>query len=138
MPLVTSTAPRASKLLTGRVGRPPLTMRKVATSSTRLTGRLTQSTQRQPRSSVKRPPRKTPTAEASPAIAPHAPSAVFRSLPSGKLVVRIYSVAGSIIAAPNPCTSRAPMSIVMLGASAQATEANVKITMPIRKTRRRP
>ena len=57
------------------------------------------------------PPRNTPAAEARPAIAPQAPSALVRSVPSLNVVVRIDSAAGSIIAAPSPCTSRAPTSI---------------------------
>ena len=56
----------------------------------------------------------------------------------GKEAVIMARLCGIISAAPIPCTSRAPMSIFMPGASAQATEANVKIRMPIRKTRRRP
>lgn len=48
------------------------------------------------------PPRKTPAAAAIPLTAPHAPSAVLRSLPSRKLIVSSESAAGAISAAPAP------------------------------------
>ena len=73
-------------------------------------------TQRQPGPSVSRPPSSTPAADASPPTPPQTPSAVLRSGPSLKVVVRIDSAAGSIIAAPMPCASRAPTSTPELSA----------------------
>ena len=77
-------------------------MRKIAArTSTAATG-LTKNTQRHPGPSVSSPPSSTPAADASPPTPPQTPRAVWRSLPSLKVVVRIESAAGSIIAAPAP------------------------------------
>ena len=46
-----------------------------------MTGRFTNSTQRQPGPAASTPPRKTPAAEETPAMAPQAPSARTRSVP---------------------------------------------------------
>ena len=48
------------------------------------------------------PPRSTPAAPPKPAMAPQMPSALLRSAPSSKVVVRIDSAAGEMIAAPSP------------------------------------
>ena len=50
----------------------------------------------------------------------------------------IPSVAGFMIAAPRPCTARAPMRKLAFGASPQASDASVKIASPMMKSRRRP
>jgi len=54
---------------------------------TTVTGGFTKNTNRQPGPCVSTPPRKTPAAAAIPLMAPQAPRAVLRSLPSRKLVV---------------------------------------------------
>ena len=56
----------------------------------------------------------------------------------GKVAVMIPSVAGFMIAAPTPWTTRAPMRKPALGASPQASDAPVKITRPMMNSRRRP
>ncbi len=84
-------------------------MRKIAASTSTAATGLTKNTQRQPGPSVSSPPSSTPAADASPPTPPHTPSAVWRSLPSLNVVVRIDSAAGSIIAAPAPWASRAPI-----------------------------
>ena len=50
----------------------------------------------------------------------------------------IESVAGIIVAAPTPCTTRKTMSCSMLCASPHAIDAVTKMTSPARYTRRRP
>jgi hypothetical protein len=82
--------------------RSPGTSRTVATSAATQTGRLTKNTQRHPGPSEITPPRNTPAVDPSPAIAPHAPNALWRSVPCVKVVVRIDSADGIIIAAPAP------------------------------------
>ena len=51
---------------------------------------------------MRRPPRSTPAAAPKPPTAPQTPSAMFRSRPSAKVVIRIASAAGEIVAAPRP------------------------------------
>ena len=66
------------------------------------------------------PPARTPAAAPKPPTAPHAPSAMLRSRPSVKVVVRIESADGVIVAAPSPWRARAAMSDVV--APGQAAE----------------
>jgi hypothetical protein len=62
-------------------------------------GTLMYSTHRQPGPAEMTPPRNTPRTPEKPPIAPHAPSALTRSVPTLKLVVRMDSGAGVIRAA---------------------------------------
>ena len=55
-----------------------------------------------------------------------------------KLVITMESAAGVMIAAPNPCTARATISIPSDCASPQTSEAIVKSATPTMNTRRRP
>jgi hypothetical protein len=87
---------------------------------------------------VRIPPSSTPATAPKAPIAPHAPSAVLRSLPSGNVVVRIDSAAGVIIAEPSPCSAREPISAVSLQARPESNDAKLKTTSPTRNTRRRP
>ena len=66
------------------------------------TGRLTNSTHRHAGPWDSAPPGNTPAAAARPEIVPQTPSARLRSSPELRLVVRIDSPAGAIIAAPPP------------------------------------
>jgi hypothetical protein len=50
----------------------------------------------------------------------------------------IESAAGEISAAPSPCSAREPMSMPELTERPSSSEATVKITRPIRKSRFRP
>jgi len=45
---------------------------------------------------------------------------------------------GAIAAAPKPCSARAPISASVLGATAAAAEAALKMAMPTTNIRRRP
>ena len=100
-PLVTRTAPSASKLFT-RVSRLSLSRTGASASAASPTGMLTKKIHSQERASVSTPPRRTPAAAPKPPTAPQTPSAMFRSRPSAKVVIRIASAAGEIVAAPSP------------------------------------
>jgi hypothetical protein len=100
-------------------------------------GKLIQKAARQLKLSINRPPRGGPSAVVIAEAAAQRPIARPRTV-FGKEAAMMARLCGIMSAAPTPCTRRAPMSIVRLGAKAQAAEANVKIAMPIRKTRRRP
>ena len=74
------------------------------------TGTLIQKIHSHERASVRTPPSRTPAAAPKPPTAPQAPRAMFRSRPSWNVVVRIASAAGEMVAAPRPCSARAPIS----------------------------
>ena len=94
MPPVTSTAPCESKAVPLILPLPSFASRAIAPAATMTqTGGLTKKTHRQPGPCEINPPRKTPAAAATPLMAPQAPSAVLRSLPSRKLVVSSDSAA---------------------------------------------
>ena len=84
------------------------------------------------------PPSSTPAAPPVPAIAPQIPSALLRSAPSWKVVMRIDSAAGEMMAAPTPCTAREAMSCASDVARPHASDAPEKSARPIRNMRRRP
>ena len=50
----------------------------------------------------------------------------------------IARLPGVINAPPTPCSSRAPMSMSMFGASPHSAEASANQIVPITNTRRRP
>ena len=91
-----------------------------------------------PANFVRIPPKSTPAAAPLPPIAPQMPSALFRSEPSSKVVMMIESVAGEMIAAPTPCTARAPTSTPIEPASPQTSDAAEKTTIPTMNIRLRP
>ena len=72
--------------------------------------------------SVKIPPRRTPAAAPNMPTAPQTPSAMLRSRPSRKVVIRIERAAGEMTAAPRPCSDRAPISDASLHASPATSE----------------
>jgi hypothetical protein len=71
-------------------------------------------------------------------MAAQAPSAMLRSRGFVKLVVRIESAAGDIMAAPIPCARRAPMSTPSPCAAPPTSEASANRMSPPRRMRRRP
>ncbi len=126
-----SNLPRSSALLSGR-------MRGASTAAPRPIGTLIQKIHSQPQVSASTPPRITPTMDAIPDSEPHTPSALLRSGPSAKVLVRIARAAGVISAAPKPWTAREAMSIVPFSARPEVSDASAKITKPIWISRRRP
>ena len=136
-PPVTRNAPRASKpwpcrstLSASRTG--------ARTSPRMPTGTLTKKIHSHERRSVRMPPKRTPAAAPKPPTAPHAPSARLRSRPSRNVVTRMDSAAGVIMAAPRPCSARAPISDASLHAKPQSSEPTENTTRPSMKMRRRP
>ena len=121
---MTSTAPAASNLLargrrgSRRAGAAP------ARSAITPTGTLTKKIHSQLSASVRTPPSSTPAAAPKPPTAPQTPSAMLRSRPSAKVVDRIDSAAGEMIAAPSPCRARAPISDCSDQASPASSEAS--------------
>ena len=101
-------------------------------------GRLTKKTHVQWMCSVMSPPTTGPMAKAAAVVAAQIPIAVARSRSSGKVWLMMARVGGVIIAAPTPCSTRAPMRTAALGASPASSEAMVKTPRPPRKSRRRP
>ena len=93
------------------------------------TGTFTRNTQRQPAVVTRTPPSEGPTAAASPAEPDHKPIARPRRL-AGMITGIMASVCGVISAPPTPCSTRAAIRIPADGASAQATDAAPKTTMP--------
>ena len=102
-----------------------------------LSGTLTRNAQRHDAVSISQPPTNGPTALAAPVSPDHAPMARDRS--SGCIVaVSRARLPGTSSAPPTPCTTRAAMSISVVGASPQSTDAVVNTHTPIVNTRRRP
>src|ERR671930_205612 len=93
-PPVTSTAPSASSDLADRSSRVSSSSSRPAARPSRPMGTLMNRIQRQLTRSVSSPPSSEPAAPPAPASALQAPSALDRRGPSGKVVVRIVSVAG--------------------------------------------
>ncbi len=89
------------------------------------------------RCSVSSPPTSGPIASARAETPAQMPIAVPRCR-AGKVAAMIDSVAGFISAPPAPWITRAAISCPPVSASPHASEATVKTTMPITKTRRRP
>jgi hypothetical protein len=83
------------------------------------------------------PPTSGPSATPRPEMPDQAPIASPR-FSAGKAVESNVSVSGVTIAAPAPCSARAAISAPVLGASAAAAEASVKMPRPITNMRRRP
>src|ERR1700694_1828184 len=103
-------------------------------STVRPTGTFTQKIHSQPRYFVRMPPIRTPAAAPLPATAPHAPSALLRSLPSVKVVEMIESAAGVTIAAPRPCTPLAAINIADEVERPHTSDAVAKRAIPPKNT----
>src|SRR5207248_7545277 len=129
---VTDTTPAMSKLRVAPVsrlsGNSPAARAVIATP----TGTLIQNTHCQPGPSISGPPMIQAAVAAMPPVAPHAPIALLRPAPSGKLRIRIDKAAGVIAAAPSPCTARAAINIPPEDASPHASEASVNTPTPAR------
>ena len=137
-PSVTVTAPATSKRRSSLSTRLSCSSTGASTITITAIGTLMKKIHSQPTVSVSTPPRSTPTAAPLPAIAPHTPSAVLRSLPSANVVVRIERAAGEMIAAPRPWTARAATSVPVEFESPHANDAAANTISPTMKIRRRP
>jgi hypothetical protein len=92
----------------------------------------------QPGPSTSGPPISQAVVAPIPPRAPQMPSALLRSVPSSNRVVMIESAVGVMIAAPLPCSARAPINAVSDQARPHSSDAPVKTTSPTMNTRRRP
>src|SRR3954451_8073022 len=138
IPPVAVTAPATSKVRCSSSSRDSGTKRSESTNAAMPTGTLTKKIHRQENDCVSQPPSTSPKAEPPIAIAAQTPSARARSFPSENVVEMIESAAGEISAAPRPCSARKPISIPELAARPFSSEAAVKMTSPMRKSRLRP
>jgi hypothetical protein len=111
--------------------------RKLARIPTTPTGMLTKKIQFQPTCSVSRPPMSGPIASASAETPAQIPIAMPRCR-GGNVAAMIERVAGFISAAPAPCAKRAAISMSPVVASPHASEASVKMAIPVTKRSRRP
>ncbi len=100
-------------------------------------GRLMKKIDRQPSVSVSTPPASGPMALAPPSVAPNAPSARARAAPENSARISGVAVANST-APPTPCSARNSSSWSAVAASAHAKDPAVKMTRPVRNSRRRP
>ena len=106
--------------------------RGTSASSAMPTGTLSQKTQCHEKPLTTAPPTSGPNATARPLMPPHAPRNTPRRS-SGTPAERIVSVSGITIAPPRPWTARAASSAPIVGASAAAADAAVKIVDPDRE-----
>jgi hypothetical protein len=87
---------------------------------------------------VRTPPRTSPTLNPADALAANTPSARLRSSPSANVVAMIDTAAGTVSAAPTPCSPRATTSGAEDGARPQASDIAPNVASPATKTRRLP
>ena len=113
------------------------TKRHVSQRAMAATGKLTQKAARQLIVSMRKPPIGGPSAVVIADAAAQVPIARPRT-DFGKHDVMIARLCGTSSAAPIPWIARAAISRPTLGATAQASEATVKTTMPMMKISRRP
>ena len=100
-------------------------------------GMLMKNAQRQLAAVVSQPPRSGPRAAAAPAIAPHTPKATPRIRPVN-VPEMMESVDGDVMAAPSPCSARAPISMPMEEAAPESTEPAMNTATPITNISLRP
>ena len=74
----------------------------------------------------------------APDIAAYTANARLRGGPAGNVVVMSERAVGEAMAAPSPCSMRAPIIWPSLCAMPPSSEATAKITTPAMKTLRRP
>ncbi len=86
---------------------------------------------------VSQPPSSGPSAAVPPMVEPQTANAMPCSRPV-KVALSSYSEVGRIIAPPMPCRARPAISSAGSPTSAQSTLAAVKVSTPIRNSRRRP
>ena len=137
-PPVIEMAPGTSKCRWATSATLSRTSRGVNASTSTPTGTLMKKIHDQLSELVSAPPSSTPAAPPLPETAPQIPSAKLRSLPSGKVVVRIDSAAGESSAAPRPWRARKPIREPSDQASPSSSELAVKSAIPAMNRRRRP
>ena len=94
------------------------------------TGTLMKKIHSQPSPSVIGPPTSQAAVAPTPPIEAQTPSALLRSAPSSKVVVRIDSAVGVMMAAATPWMTRAAIRADSDPASPQPSEASAKSAVP--------
>ncbi len=94
-------------------------------------GRLIQNTARQSTNSISAPPTIGPSAIEMPTTPPQTPIARARSTRPVNTCVMIDIATGFIIEPPMACSSRAAISVSMLGAMLHSSEATANSVSPI-------
>jgi hypothetical protein len=112
-------------------------LRSVSRTAVIPIGTLTKKIHSQPKPSVSTPPISGPIATAPPTVAPQAPMAVARSLPSNSWAISASAVA-NIAPPPTPCRPRARLSRVASPEIPHRKDATVNSPKPTENTRRRP
>ena len=135
---VTVTAPATSRRPETASPRPEGTSFRVSTRTRIPTGTLTRKIQCQLSTSVRMPPRRTPSEPPPEATKPKIPMAFARSAGSVKSVIISERATAETTAAPRPCTARPVTRRACEVASPQPSEARVKSEIPARKRRRCP
>jgi hypothetical protein len=107
---VTVNAPAKSKVRCPSSARLSRRRKGLTATSAIPTGTLMKKIQDQASELVRNPPSRTPAAAPLPETAPQTPSAMLRSRPSAKVVVRIESAAGASSAPPSPWVARKVIS----------------------------
>lgn len=138
MPPAASTLPTRSNRALAAAGLSCGSTASVAGMITTHAIGLTNMTKRHPGPSVSTPPSRMPTADDSPATAPHAPRALLRSSAASNVVVSVDKAAGSISAAPSPWARRAPTNTPESPATPPTSEETATRDVPPRMTVRGP
>ncbi len=141
-PHVTPSAPapaRTSPTMSSCGRAPKLSLsREIASGISAMpTGTLSQKIQCQLIPLTTAPPTTGPIATPSPVMPPHSPIAAPR-FSTGNASLISVRVSGMTIAAPAPCTARAPTSAAAFGETAAAADAAVNSNRPRAYMRRRP
>ena len=135
---VTVTAPATSSRVEEAKPLPPGRTTSERTTTAIPIGTFTRKIQFQVSASVRIPPSSTPIEPPPAATNPNTPIAFARSAGSVKSVTMSESATAETTAPPRPCTARAPISTSCEPARPQASEAVVKSTIPMTKSRRWP
>jgi len=102
----------------------------VSAIPTTTTGMLIKKMLRHPKEPIRTPPREGPIAAAVATIADHRPNIRARRDGSVNWAISSDSELGMNMAAPMPCTARAPMRITGEGATAHPKDAARNTPMP--------
>jgi hypothetical protein len=142
IPYTTPSRPELASATPGRSSRsfgPRLSRRRASATGARAKpiGTFSQKIHCQERPSTTAPPTTGPSATPSPATPDQTPSARPRRS-ALKASLSSVSDSGVITAPPSPCKARAAISASVLGATAAAADASVKIPSPAANTFLRP
>ena len=131
-------APATSKRRRPTAARLSPRSTRLRAATTAATGTLMKKIHSQPSPDVIGPPISHAAVPPMAPVEPQIPSALLRSAPSGKVVMRIDSAVGVMIAAATPWSTRAPSSAPTVPARPAPSEASANRPVPAMNIRRRP